>query len=169
MDAFVTDVGLEERAAVLDLLAAEAAAVDSRDWDTWLSLFAEDVDYWVPSWDSEYELTSDPQAEISLMYYGNRSGLEDRVFRIRTERSAASVPMPRTCHMVSNVQIKREPSGYAVQANWTASSFRNMQSVTYYGRYYYKLRGEGKNLIIAAKKIVVMNDLIDTSLDIYNI
>jgi 3-phenylpropionate/cinnamic acid dioxygenase small subunit len=162
-------ISLEERAAVLDLLAVEAAALDSRDWDTWLALFTDDVDYWVPSWDSEYELTTDPQAEISLMYYRGHSGLEDRVFRIRTGHSAASTPMPRTCHMVSNVQIAHADEGYAVEANWMASAFRNAHSVTYYGRYYYRLRRVGEDLRICAKKIVVMNDLIDTSLDFYNI
>ena len=30
----------------------------------------------------------DPQTEISLIYYPNKGGLEDRVFRIRTERSS---------------------------------------------------------------------------------
>src|SRR3712207_6909137 len=35
-------------------------------------------------------LTEDPHREMSLIYYGNKGGLEDRVFRIRTERSSAT-------------------------------------------------------------------------------
>ena len=48
----------------------------------------------------------DPQSEISLIWYGHKGGLEDRVFRIRTERSSAtSLPEPRTSHNISNVEI----------------------------------------------------------------
>eukprot|EP01136_Pigoraptor_vietnamica_P002355 Opistho-1_new@30219 len=97
------------RHAVQDLIAREAQALDDKNWDAWLGLFTEDVEYWVPAWDSEHVLTSDPQGEMSLIYYSNRSGLEDRVFRLRTERSAASVPLPRTCHMTSNVLIDQGP------------------------------------------------------------
>jgi 3-phenylpropionate/cinnamic acid dioxygenase small subunit len=46
-----------------------------------------------------------PAAPISLIYYANRDGLEDRVFRIKTERSSASMPEPRTSHMIANVEI----------------------------------------------------------------
>ena len=51
----------------------------------------------MPAWDDDDRLTEDPQSEISLIWYGDRGGLEDRVFRIRTERSSAtSLPEPRT-------------------------------------------------------------------------
>ena len=44
----------------------------------------------MPAWDDDDKLTTDPQREISLIWYGNRGGLEDRVFRIRTDRSSAT-------------------------------------------------------------------------------
>lgn len=160
---------LEERQAIDDLLAEEAESLDSRDWDRWLALFTEDVEFWVPSWDSETVLTADPQGEISLMYYKGRNGLEDRVFRLRTGRSSASTPLPRTCHMTSNVRVARAADGFAVSTRWTASAFRNAETVTYFGSAQYRLVEEAGQLRIAAKKVVVCNDLITTSLDIYNI
>ncbi|MFK0047422.1 aromatic-ring-hydroxylating dioxygenase subunit beta [Streptomyces sp. NPDC090741] len=40
-------------------------------------------------------LTTDPQREISLVCCPSRAGLEERVFRIRTDRSSAtSLPEP---------------------------------------------------------------------------
>ena len=45
----------------------------------------------MPCWDDNDTLTEDPQSEISLIWYGNRGGLEDRVFRIKTERSSATL------------------------------------------------------------------------------
>jgi hypothetical protein len=77
-------------------LYAEARALDDRDWETWLTFYAPDASFWMPAWDDNDALVEDPQAEISLIYYARRSGLEDRVFRIKTERSSASTPAPRT-------------------------------------------------------------------------
>ncbi|MDD2795406.1 aromatic-ring-hydroxylating dioxygenase subunit beta [Acidocella sp.] len=162
-------VSLEERFAIEDILSKEAESLDNRDWDSWLALFTEDVEFWVPSWDSEDELTKDPNAEISLMYYKGRSGLEDRVFRIRTGHSAASTPMPRTCHITANPRIEKAEYGFQVTARWMASAFRQETSMTYYGSYHYRLVGNTQALKIAAKKIVLCNDLISTPLDIYNI
>ena len=57
-------------------------------------------------------LITDPQSEVSLIYYAHRGGLEDRVFRIRTERSSAtSLPEPRTSHNISNVEIVEQDAG----------------------------------------------------------
>ena len=38
--------------------------------------------YWMPAWDDDDQLVTDPQKEISLIWYGHKGGLEDRVFRI---------------------------------------------------------------------------------------
>jgi len=87
-------------------LYREARYLDDRDWDAWLSLYADGVEFWMPSWDDDDKLIEDPQTEISLIWYGHKGGLEDRVFRIRTERSSAtSLPEPRTSHNISNVEI----------------------------------------------------------------
>src|SRR3979409_232139 len=89
-------------------LYAEARALDDRDWDSWLAFYAPDASFWMPAWDENDKLVEDPQAQISLIYYARRSGLEDRVFRIKTERSSASTPGPRTSHNISNVEIPSE-------------------------------------------------------------
>lgn len=162
-------ITVETRIRVQDFISAEMRYLDDRDWDNWLSLFAEGVEFWVPAWDSEYETTTDPQSEMSLMFYSNRSGLEDRVFRIRTGLSSASTPLPRTCHIVSNIQITEVPEGYGVTANWVSHAFRNGETTTFYGTYHYRLLEEGSGFSIGAKKIIVMNDLIPTVIDIYNL
>ena len=63
--------------AVRDFLYREARYLDDKDWDSWLELYAPDATFWMPSWDDSDQLTEDPQREISLIWYGNRSGLED--------------------------------------------------------------------------------------------
>src|SRR3546814_2508739 len=85
--------------AIQRFLGREAAALDAKDWDSWIDLYHPDAEYWVPAWDDSGRLTEDPRREISLIYYPTRAGLEDRVYRIRTGRSSASSPAPRTSHI----------------------------------------------------------------------
>ena|SRR3970282_2409243 len=86
----------------------EARRLDDKQWDEWLQLYDENVQFWMPSWDDEDNLTTNHETEISLIYYPNRNGLEDRVFRIRTERSSATLPDTRTNHVISNIEILEE-------------------------------------------------------------
>jgi benzoate/toluate 1,2-dioxygenase beta subunit len=87
-------------------LYREARLLDDRQWEAWLACYTEDVTYWMPAWDDDDQLTDDHETQVSLMYYPDRGGLEDRVFRIKTERSGASMPEPRTSHNVTNVMMK---------------------------------------------------------------
>ncbi|SQC40971.1 benzoate 1,2-dioxygenase subunit beta [Klebsiella pneumoniae] len=103
---------------VRQFLYYEARLLDDRQWDEWLSCYSPQVVYWMPAWGDDDQLTRDPQKEISLIYYPNREGLEDRVYRIKTERSGASTPEPRTTHIISNVELMGESergSGGALQ------------------------------------------------------
>ena len=61
-------------------LFREARLLDDRTWDEWLACYTEDVTYWMPAWDDDDRLTDDHESQISLMYYPDRGGLEDRVF-----------------------------------------------------------------------------------------
>lgn len=156
------------RSSVQDFLAQEAHAVDERDWNGWLALHEEAVEYWIPAWDSEYEATSDPQGQMSLMYYKGRAGLEDRAFRLRTGRSAASTPMPRTCHMVSHVRVAPNADGtVAVKTRWVVHVYRKMHEEQFFGHAEYLLAPHGDDWRIRSKKILLLNDLIPTVLDIY--
>jgi 3-phenylpropionate/cinnamic acid dioxygenase small subunit len=157
--------------ACADLLYTEARRLDQRDWDGWLDLYLPEATFWIPMWDTEYELTTDPQSQLSLMWYGDRSGLEDRVFRIRTGMSSASVPLPRTSHLVGNVQASEQANGdFAVTASWQVTYYKHKITNFFAGHYEYTLRPQDDgSLRIARKKIIVINDLIPQVLDFYHI
>lgn len=89
--------------SIEQFLYHKAQLCDQQDWDAYLDLFDEQSEFHLPQWESEHSYTTDPKRGMSLIYYANRSGLEDRVFRLRTGKSAASTPMPRTLHQISNV------------------------------------------------------------------
>ena len=63
-------------------LYREARYLDDREFDKWLECYAPDSEFWMPAWDDDDKLTQDPQNEVSLIWYGDKSGLEDRVFVI---------------------------------------------------------------------------------------
>ncbi|MBK1656914.1 benzoate 1,2-dioxygenase small subunit [Paracraurococcus ruber] len=152
-------------------LYREARALDDKDWDAWLALYAEDAEFWMPAWDDDDRLTEDPQTEISLIWYGNRGGLEDRVFRIRTERSSAtSLPEPRTSHAISNVEILEQAAGLVrLRCNWVTLSYRYRTTDTYFGTSFYTLDTTGGQPLIRAKKVVLKNDYIHHVVDIYHV
>ena len=156
--------------AVRDFLYREARYLDDKDWDNWLELYAADASFWMPSWDDNDELTEDPQREISLIWYGNRTGLEDRVFRIKTERSSASVPDTRTSHNISNIELLEQADGLCkVRFNWHTLSFRYKTVDSYFGSSFYTLDVRGENPLIKAKKVILKNDYVRQVIDVYHL
>ncbi|UCZ84631.1 benzoate 1,2-dioxygenase small subunit [Pseudomonas sp. L5B5] len=156
--------------AVRDFLYREARYLDDKDWDRWLELYAPDATFWMPSWDDSDQLTEDPQREISLIWYGNRSGLEDRVFRIKTERSSASIPDTRTSHNLSNIELLEQGDGLCqLRFNWHTLSFRYKTVDSYFGSSFYTLDLRGENPRILAKKVILKNDYVRQVVDIYHL
>ncbi|MCP3656825.1 MAG: benzoate 1,2-dioxygenase small subunit [Herbaspirillum sp.] len=156
--------------AVCAFLYREARYLDEREWEPWLELYAPDVEYWMPAWDDDDQLTEDPQSEISLIYYGNKNGLEDRVFRIKTERSSASMPEPRTNHMLTNVEVLAErDDAIDVRYNFHTLSHRYKLTDHFFGTMYVTLRKVEGGFLIARKKIVLKNDYIRQVIDVYHI
>lgn len=151
-------------------LYREASLLDDREWDEWVTLYAEDCEYWMPAWDDDDQLTEDPQREMSLIYYPNRNGLEDRVFRIKTERSGASTPEPRTCHMLANVEVLAE-SGDQVDVRYNFHTLCHRYKVTdhFFGTVHASLLKVEGGFLIARKKVVLKNDYIRQVIDVYHV
>ena len=156
---------------VEQFLYREARMLDDRDFEGWLECYAPDAEFWMPAWDDDDTLSTDPQREISLIWYGNRGGLEDRVFRIRTERSSAtSIPEPRTGHNITNVEILGQAGGTCeVRFNWFTLYFRYDAVDTYFGTSFYTLDVSGAQPLIAKKKVILKNDYIHHVVDIYHV
>jgi benzoate/toluate 1,2-dioxygenase beta subunit len=167
--------GVASAAALLaggtEILSREAAYLDERRWDEWIALFAPDVEFWVPSWTAEGTLTANPQTELSLMYFAGRGGLEDRIVRIRSGRSPAALPLPRTTHIVGNILPLEPPQAerMRLRSSWTCHAFFPLMEVThtFFGRAEYELALRDQGWVIAKKKTILENDRIPMALDIY--
>lgn len=156
---------------VQQFLYREARYLDDRDFDAWLALYAPHAQFWMPAWDDDDTLVEDPQTEISLIYYPDKSGLEDRIFRIRTERSSAtSLPEPRTSHNISNVEVVEQTDGECkLRFNWLTFNFRYKTVDQYFGTSYYTLDTSGETPLITSKKVVLKNDYIHHVVDVYHL
>ncbi|WP_434287387.1 benzoate 1,2-dioxygenase small subunit [Celeribacter sp. SCSIO 80788] len=166
MNAFVKS-DLEQIAAFLYL---EARLLDDRDWDAWLECYAPEATFWMPSWDDDDQLVEDPQSQVSLIYYPNRQGLEDRVFRIKTERSGATMPEPRTNHMITNIEIvERREQDLDLRFNWHTLSHRYQTTMSFFGTSYYTLDLSGEAPKITAKTVVLKDDYIHQVIDVYHV
>ncbi len=159
-----------DREKICDFLYREARLLDDQQWDDWLECYHPDAEFWMPSWDDDDQLIDDPQREISLIYYPNRQGLEDRVFRIKTERSSATMPDTRTSHNINNVEIEKQEGELAtVRFNWLTLSHRYQSTVTYFGMSRYVVDFGGAQPVIRRKYVVLKNDYINQLIDVYHI
>jgi 3-phenylpropionate/cinnamic acid dioxygenase small subunit len=154
-----------------ELIQREALHLDARRWDEWLALYAQDCEFWVPTWKDNEELTGDPASEMSHIYYASRAGLEDRVVRLRTGKSPAASPLARTTHFIGGVvaQESPTPSRIALRANWVCHVYfpRLKESHAFFGVAEHELVLRDDAWLIRRKKVVLHNDYIPTMLDFY--
>lgn len=164
------DIDNELRIAVTELIQWESTLLDRRRWEEWIALYTEDAVYWVPSWANEEETTTDPEVQLNLIYLRNRGGLEDRIFRIESRDSYASVPLDRTVHVVGNILIDRvEGDEITALANCLIHSYGKKGGMTRASRYDFTLRKVDGGLMIAQKKITFIDDRLEGPVDVYHI
>lgn len=96
--------------------------------------------------------------------------MEDRIFRIKTERSGASSPEPRTVHQISNIEIlEQDTNQIKLRFNWHTMIYRFKKINQFFGQSFYTVQISGQELRIKNKKVILMNDYINQVLDIYHI
>lgn len=167
--ALTVDPETAER--IRQFIYREARLLDDWDFDEWLECYHPEAEFWMPAWDVDDTLTTDPMNEISLIWYPNRSGLEDRVFRIKTDRSGAtSMPEPRTEHNIGGIEfLQRRGEEVEVRFSWITNYYRYQETLTYYGHSYYTIDLSGAAPVILGKKVILKNDMVHHLIDIYMI
>ncbi|MCJ2141580.1 benzoate 1,2-dioxygenase small subunit [Methylobacterium sp. E-066] len=155
---------------IAEFLYRESRLLDDRRWDEWRDCYAPDASYWMPAWDDDDTLVEDPRKHISLIYYSDRGGLEDRVFRIKTERSGATMPEPRTSHNITNIEVLGEADGAIdVRFNWHTLCFRYKNTDSFFGTSFYRIDPNGERPVIKSKKVVLKGDYIHQVIDVYHV
>ncbi|GAB4351345.1 MAG: 3-phenylpropionate/cinnamic acid dioxygenase subunit beta [Immundisolibacter sp.] len=89
-------------------LYAEAAVLDARQFDVWLTLLAHDLHYFMPirrtmlRRERDFEISAPDEAAL---FDEDKRSMEVRVRRLNTGLAWAEEPPSRTRHLVSNVRI----------------------------------------------------------------
>jgi 3-phenylpropionate/cinnamic acid dioxygenase small subunit len=115
--------------------------------------------------------TSNPELELNYIYVVGRPGLEARIVRIETNSSMASTPPPRTCHLITGVMIDEATTmEIHAAASWQVISFseqRGQQMRS--GSYEYSLRRAAGSFVIARKRILLVEHVVDGYFDVYSV
>jgi len=153
------------------LLYLEADLLDSRKWTIWRDLYVEDCMIWVPAWDTEDDLVEDPELSVNMIYLLGKPAIEARLHRIESDDAYASLPLARTSHSVTNIRIVEDRGNEVdVSAKWTVLSLEPRRGKSWRGGWYdYTLRCANSGLMIKTKKITLLENMIDGTVDIYQI
>ncbi|MEM9840387.1 MAG: aromatic-ring-hydroxylating dioxygenase subunit beta [Pseudomonadota bacterium] len=106
-------VSMETTYGIEQFLYEEAAAIDERRFDDWLSMLAEDLHYEAPTRynrlprERHREWSADGEAKH---FEDDKALMKLRVKRLHTDKSWSEDPPSRTRHMVSNVRVRRSES-----------------------------------------------------------
>lgn len=122
-------------------LFREAELADTNQYEQWLSLWTEELLYWVPCNADEL----DPQRKISIIY-DERPQLENRIFRLGTKHAYAQRPQSRLTRLVSNIVLEDYDSamGGWVSSRFVAVEMRHNRQTLWSGRVRHRLaRAEG--------------------------
>lgn len=154
-----------------EFLQQDGILLDERRWDEWLELYTTDCKFWAPMWGNETEINDDPDTTLAHFCYEDRRGIEDRILRVRAGKSPASVPLPRTAHLISNIALLGAPSASEakLRATWACHILlpRSGMQHVFFGRTEYLLAASGDSWRIKQKKILLQNDRIPSVLDVY--
>jgi 3-phenylpropionate/cinnamic acid dioxygenase small subunit len=141
---------------VQQLLYLEADCADEHRYDEWLALWhpSGELLYWIPSGGDDF----DPKQRISIVY-DNRSGLDDRIFRLKSRGAHAQRPRSRMRRVISNIVIESEDGeSVRVRANFIMAELRKGHQDVFNGRLIYELRRHGDELRIGSKKVLLINN-----------
>ncbi len=141
----------ELRERVENFLYAEARLMDENRYQDWLTLFAEDCEYWIPSNKED----ADPSREVSILY-ADRPMLENHVQRLVEGKAFAQSPPSRLRRIVSNIEVyPGQP--LRVAANFLVTEIRRHVQRQHAGRCEYQLLDVNDALRIQRKKVVLVS------------
>ncbi len=131
----------------------ETKLLDEAAFAEWLALFAPDGIYWVPSTRGQ----TDPLGVPSIMFE-DTAILAMRVQRLLEARALVLTPMPRTTHMVSNIEVTGADGALVmVEAAFLVVEQQDGRPRLFAGRVSYRLRPAGSSFHIVLKRVELMD------------
>lgn len=133
----------------------EARLLDEGEFEAWLELYAPQGIYWMPSKPGQ----TDPLNVASIMYEDHPI-LAIRVQRLLEARALVLSPMPRTVHIVSNIEVRSGEAGSAefeVGSAFLCTEIQGDRHRVYTGRQLHHIVQDGESFRIRRKRVALMN------------
>lgn len=147
-----TQVDAQLVAEVAAFLYHEASLLDTRSFDEWLSLYAEDAIYSVPQ-----DPQADPVHRVSLLYEDHRR-LYERVMRLNSGFAYAQEPPSRTAHLIGNVRVTGQSGDVLEVASvLNVTEVRRGRVNVFAGAVDHRLRRSDGGFSIVGKEIRLVN------------
>lgn len=125
-------VSSQVREEVLDFLYREAECLDAGRFEDWLAMMTDDIQYQMPVRLTRERGEAPDRSEDMKFFWDDRSTLELRVRRLRTDFAWAEDPPSRTRHFVSNVRIAQASTPDILQVRSYVLIYRNRGDVASY-------------------------------------
>ena len=163
-----TSVDADTHYEIAQFLFREAELLDSRRFEEWLGLLADDIHYWMParSYRSSRESSEEFAAPGGLAHFEeDKKTLAMRIVRLGTGMAWAEEPPSRTRHLITNIVAVHGDAEetYAVGANFVLHRDRPRDEPDILpGRREDVLRRRDGGLEIA-KRVILIDQVVLTS------
>lgn len=168
--ATLTPADVAEHHRIVRFLFEEAEALDNRDYQAWLRLFADEFEYVAPLryhrqpdgvndvWAIERELGQDDQLPIALH---NRASLEADVARIESGRSISDIPAWFTERVISNVLADKDADRktFHVRSKFVVQRYKIGREQIIFGHREDRLIEAGGSLKIKSRRVIFSSDV----------
>ena len=133
----------------------EARLLDEGQFEAWLDLYAPQGIYWMPSKPGQ----TDPLNAASIIYE-DHAILAIRVQRLLEARALVLTPMPRTVHLVSNIEVFKgdaDSTDFEVGAAFLCTELQGERQRIYAGRQIHHIAREDDSFRIRRKHVALTN------------
>jgi 3-phenylpropionate/cinnamic acid dioxygenase small subunit len=123
-DVAVTPVTSELHFEISQFLIREARLLDDRQFEEWLTMLADDITYVAPvrtaRMPREQHKEFEPIGGGAHYDENGKEHLAERVRKLATGRAWSDVPMSRTRHLITNIEVTsaENPDAYDVRSNF---------------------------------------------------
>jgi 3-phenylpropionate/cinnamic acid dioxygenase small subunit len=141
--------------ALIEFVYHEARLIDEKRFDEWYDLYADDGRYWMPL------MHGQPQgAEHTSLFDEDKLLLKIRIERLRNPKSYSQAQPSRCQHILQAPRIESRDSerGIAVlRTPFMYLEYQQDQQEVYAGVAWHHLRRGAEKIVIALKKIELLN------------
>ena len=134
-------------------LFEEARLLDTGQFEAWLKLYEPQGIYWMPSQPGQ----TDP-LNVASIVYEDHAILSMRVQRLLEARALVLTPMPRTTHLLSNIEAQKSSDGeFTAGAAFVCVEHQADKQRIYSGRHDYQLACQDDSFRIKMKRVALIN------------